>query len=178
MKFTAAKLPGVWVVDLEQREDERGFLARTYCDREFAEHGLNTRWPQSNLTHTKTRGMVRGLHFQREPQGEIKLLRCIRGAIWDVALDVRRDSPSFGQWEAFELSAENRRALYLPKGIAHGLQCLNDDCEVFYQMGDIYAPQLATGIRWNDPALGIQWPIQEASVSDRDANLPFLSELP
>src|SRR5690242_16911918 len=140
MKFSPTTLPGVWLIDLEPRTDERGFLARTYCDQEFSAHGLNTRWPQCNLTLTKQRGMVRGMHFQAEPKPEIKLVRCAVGAIYDVVVDVRRDSPSFGRWEAFELTGENRRMVYVPAGFAHGFQCLKDNSEVFYQMSEFYFP--------------------------------------
>lgn len=168
MKFHATALPGVWRVELELREDERGFLARTFCAQEFAARGLNTRWPQCNLTLTLRRGMIRGLHYQAEPQPETKLIRCAAGAIWDVVVDVRPDSPTFRKWEAFELSAKNPCQLYVPGGFAHGFQCLTDACEVFYQMSDSYAPELARGVRWNDPALQIPWPVAEQIVSARD----------
>jgi dTDP-4-dehydrorhamnose 3,5-epimerase len=177
MKFSKTSLIGLWLIDLEPREDERGFLARTYCQNEFAEHGLNTIWPQCNLTLTKARGMIRGMHFQGEPKPEIKLIRCSAGAIFDVLVDVRRDSPTFGKWEGFELSATNHRTLYVPGGFAHGFQCLVDGCEVFYQMSEIYFPELARGMRWNDPAVGIQWPIPNPVVSERDGNLPLLASL-
>jgi dTDP-4-dehydrorhamnose 3,5-epimerase len=178
VKFSKTRLPGLWVIDLELREDERGFLARTYCEGEFAAHGLNTRWPQCNLTLTKQRGTIRGMHFQAEPKPEIKLIRCSAGAIYDVLVDVRRESPSFGKWEAFELSGENRRMLYVPGGFAHGFQCLTDNCEVFYQMSEFYFPELARGVRWNDPQIGIRWAIADATLSTRDGALPLLAELP
>lgn len=178
MKFTPSDLKGVWLIALEPREDERGFLARTYCEKEFAEHGLNTRWPQCNLTLTRKRGMLRGMHFQDQPKPEVKLIRCSAGAIYDVLVDVRRDSATFGQWRAFELDSGSRRMLYVPEGIAHGFQCLRDDSEVFYQMSEFYAPELARGIRWNDPALSIAWPVSSPVVSDRDQRLPLLAELP
>jgi dTDP-4-dehydrorhamnose 3,5-epimerase len=178
MKFSRTTLDGLWLIELELREDERGFLARTYCENEFAAHGLNTRWPQSNLTLTKQRGMIRGMHFQAEPKPEIKLIRCSGGAIFDVLVDVRPDSKTFGKWEGFELSAANRRTLYVPGGFAHGFQCLTDNCEVFYTMSEFYVPELARGIRWNDPAVNIRWPLAEATLSDRDKNLPLLSSLP
>jgi dTDP-4-dehydrorhamnose 3,5-epimerase len=177
MKFSKTSLIGLWLIDLELREDERGFFARTYCQNEFAEHGLNTTWPQCNLTLTKARGMIRGVHFQAEPKAEIKLIRCSAGAIFDVLVDVRRDSPTFGKWEGFELSAANHRTLYVPGGLAHGFQCLVDNCEVFYQMSEVYFPELARGLRWNDPAVGIQWPISNPVLSERDANLPLLAAL-
>src|SRR6266849_9138096 len=123
MKFSQTSLAGLWVIDLEPREDERGFLARTFCEKEFSEHGLNTRWPQCNLTLTKKRGMIRGMHFQAEPKPETKLIRCSAGAIFDVLVDVRRGSPTYGIWEGFDLTNENRLMLYVPGGFAHGFQC-------------------------------------------------------
>jgi len=177
MKFAPTSLTGVWLIEAELREDERGFLARTYCEKEFAGHGLNTRWPQCNLTLTKRRGMIRGMHFQAEPKPELKLIRCAAGAIFDVLVDARRDSPAFGKWEGFELTGENRRSLYVPGGFTHGFQCLTDNCEVFYQMSEFYFPELARGIRWNDPGVGIRWPISNPILSDRDRNLPLLSAL-
>lgn len=178
MKFSPARLSGIWIIDLELRADDRGFLARTYCEREFSLHGLNTRWPQCNLTLTKERGMIRGMHFQAEPQPEIKLIRCAAGAIFDVVVDVRRESKTFGQWESFELTAENRRTLYVPGGFTHGFQCLVKNCEVFYQMSEVYVPELARGIRWNDPQVDVRWPIENPILSERDRNLPLFSELP
>jgi len=177
MTFARAKLDGLWLMELELREDERGFLARTYCEREFSAHGLNTRWPQCNLTRTRRRGMIRGMHFQAAPKPEIKLIRCAAGAIFDVLVDVRRGSPTFGEWEGFELTAENRRMLYVPGGFAHGFQCLTDNCEVFYQMSEFYHSELARGLRWNDSQVGIAWPIEEPTLSERDQQLPLLAEL-
>ncbi len=177
MRFSKTTLPGVWLIDLELREDERGFLARTFCEKEFAERGLNTYWPQCNLTLTRRRGTIRGLHYQAQPKPEIKLLRCAAGAIYDVVVDVRRASPSFGLQEAFELTARNRRMLYVPGGFAHGFQCLTDDCEVFYQMSEFYEPELARGLRWNDPEVGIKWPLPDPDLSTRDQALPLLKDL-
>ena len=178
MKFAPTTISGIWLIELELRSDERGFLARTYCENEFAARGLNTRWPQCNLTLTKKRGMLRGMHFQAEPKPEVKLIRCAAGAIYDVLVDVRRDSPTFGKWQGFELSAQNRHMLYVPGGIAHGFQCLGDNCEVFYQMSEFYYPDLARGIRYDDPAVRINWPLANPVLSDRDRNLPLLSQLP
>ena len=177
MRFSTSTLGGVWVIDLELREDARGFFARTYCQDEFAKHGLNTRWPQCNVSLTRKQGMVRGMHFQAEPKPEIKLVRCTAGVVLDVIVDVRRGSPSFGKWEGFELTAENRRALYIPGGFAHGFQCLTDHCEMFYQMSEVYFPELARGLRWNDPEVAIRWPISNALLSERDRGLPLLAEL-
>lgn len=178
MRFIPAQLSGVWLIELELRSDERGWFARTWCGQEFAAHGLNTHWPQGNLTRTLRRGMIRGMHWQAEPRPEVKLVRCAAGAIWDVVVDVRRNSPTFGRWAAYELTAANGHQLYIPAGFAHGFQCLTDNCEVAYLMGETYVPELARGLRWNDPAVSIQWPIADSSLSERDRNLPLLAELP
>jgi dTDP-4-dehydrorhamnose 3,5-epimerase len=177
MKFSPTTLAGLWLVELELREDERGFLARTYCENEFAARGLNTRWPQCNLTLTKQRAMIRGMHFQAEPKPEIKLIRCAAGAIFDVLVEVRPDSPMFGKWEGFELTAQNRRSLYVPGGFAHGFQCLTDNCEVFYQMSEFYVAELARGVRFNDPQVDIRWPLPQPQLSERDRHLPLLADL-
>ena len=175
VKFLPTSLSGVWLIELELRADERGFLARTCCEHEFTAQGLNIHWPQCNLTLTKRRGTIRGLHYQAEPKSETKLIRCAAGAIWDVIVDVRPGSPTFRKWEAFELTAENHRQLYVPGGLAHGFQCLADNCEVFYQMSEFYVPDLTRGVRWNDPALNLPWPLPEPELSERDRNLPFMS---
>ena len=172
MKFSQTSLSGLWLIELELREDERGFLARTYCENEFAHHGLNTRWPQCNLTLTKKRGTIRGMHFQAEPKPEIKLIRCATGKIFDVLVDVRPNSPTFGKWEGFELSGENRRQLYVPGGFAHGFQCLTDNCEVFYQMSEFFVPELARGLRWNDSFCQISWPLEPTGISLKDRQFP------
>jgi dTDP-4-dehydrorhamnose 3,5-epimerase len=177
MKFSRTNLAGLWLIELDLREDERGFLVRTFCEDEFAAHGLNAKWPQCNLTLTKQRGMLRGMHFQAAPKPEIKLIRCATGAIFDVLVDVRRNSPTFGQWEGFELTAQNRRQLYVPGGFAHGFQCLTDNCEVFYQMSEFYVPELARGLRYDDPTVGINWPVANPQLSARDRQLPSLTEL-
>ncbi|MCC6822845.1 MAG: dTDP-4-dehydrorhamnose 3,5-epimerase [Verrucomicrobia subdivision 3 bacterium] len=177
MKFSPTQLAGLWLIELERREDERGFLVRTYCEQAFAAHGLNTRWPQCNLTLTRQRGMLRGMHFQAAPKPEIKLIRCTAGAIYDVLVDVRRGSPTFGQWAGFELTAQNQRTLYVPGGLAHGFQCQTDNCEVFYQMSEFYHADLARGLRFNDPQVGVTWPIANPTLSERDLKLPPLAEL-
>ncbi len=176
MKFSKTSLAGLWVIDLELREDERGFLARTFCENEFSANGLNTRWPQCNLTLTKSRGMIRGLHFQLSPRAEIKLVRCAAGAIFDVAVDVRPNSPTFRKWEGFELNSQNRRMLYIPGGFAHGFQCLADNSEVFYQMSEFFFADLSRGVRWNDPTVAIKWPLPDPTLSERDKNLPLLAD--
>ena len=176
MQFHPTTLPGVWMIELEPREDERGFLARTYCEEEFGNRGLGVHWPQCNLTLTRRRGMVRGLHYQAAPKSEAKLIRCVAGAVWDVVVDLRPDSSTFGQWESFELTGENHRQLYVPGNFAHGFQCLTDNCQLFYQMSESYVPELARGVRWDDPQLRIPWPVPEPALSARDLQLPLLSK--
>ena len=177
MQFLSTSLEGVFIVEPEPRRDERGFLARTYCERESAAQGLNTRWVQHNHTLTKMKGSVRGMHYQADSSPEIKLVRCLAGRVLDVVVDVRRQSPTFGRWEAFELSPETMRALYIPAGFAHGFQCLEDHCELFYLMSEFYQADLARGIRWDDPHIGIAWPLPVMNLSARDAALPHLHEL-
>lgn len=168
MRFTETRLPGAWRISLEKRADSRGFFARVFCEEEFAAHGLVTRYPQCNLSYNDKRGTLRGMHFQRPPKPEIKVVRCLRGAVYDVLLDLRPDSPTYLKHEAFELTADNRDALYVPEGIAHGFQALTDDAEMFYQMSEFYVPALNDGVRWNDPAFQIEWPIEDPILSDKD----------
>jgi dTDP-4-dehydrorhamnose 3,5-epimerase len=149
-------------------DDERGFFARTWCRQEFEAHGLNSRLAQSSISFNKRRGTLRGMHYQSAPDEEAKLVRCTMGAIYDVTIDLRRDSPTFKQWVGLELTAENRRMLYIPEGFAHGLQTLTDDTEVFYQISERYAPESARGVRWNDPAFAIDWPVSVTIISERD----------
>ena len=177
MIFNELRLKDVWLIKLEPRGDDRGFFVRTYCEKEFANHGLNTRWPQCNLTLTKQKGVIRGMHFQAEPHPEIKLVRCARGAIYDVIVDVRPHSQTCGKWLGVELSPARGEMLYIGAGLAHGFQALESDSEVFYQMSAIYAPELARGIRWSDPTVGIEWPIANPVLSERDQKLPLLSDL-
>lgn len=177
MKFESTALDGVWIVDIALRSEERGSFGRTYCQEEFAAHGLHTTWPQCNLSRNTRRGTLRGLHFQAEPEPEIKLVRCTAGAIFDVAVDIRRESPTFGRWLGVELSAATGRALYIPAGYAHGFQTLTDDAEIFYMMGAAYVPELARGVRWDDPEIGVQWPLPPVALSPRDMALPLLSGL-
>lgn len=177
MKFRPTKLFGVWLLEPQLCCDERGWFARTWCEKEFTSHGLNTHWPQGNLTRTLRQGIIRGLHWQAEPYPEVKLIRCASGAIWDVVVDVRHGSPMFGHWEAFELTASNGLQLYVPAGYAHGFQCLQDGSEVSYLMGQTYVPELARGLRWDDPQVGITWPRSDFSLSERDRSLPGLAEL-
>lgn len=173
MVFTETKLKGAFIIELEKSEDERGFFARTFCVDEFQARGLNGRVVQCSISFNQKRGTLRGLHWQEAPHAEAKLLRVTRGAIFDVIVDVRAGSPTFRQWFGAELTADNRRQVYVPEGFAHGFQTLEDNTEVFYQMSASYAPELARGVRWNDPAFGIQWPpVERRIMSKRDANYP------
>lgn len=177
MLFHPCTLPGLIRIEPERRTDERGALARTFCATEFSRNGLNTVWPQANAVQTLRRGTLRGLHWQAEPHPEIKLIRCTRGRVWDVIVDVRPESPMFGRWEAFELTPENGVQLYVPGGFAHGFQCLSDDVEMAYLMSDFYVPDLARGLRWEDPRLAIPWPVPDPILSARDRDLPTLAEV-
>ena len=177
MLFHPSNLSGLFRIEPEPRVDERGWLARTYCAKEFSEAGLNTTWPQANAVQTLHKGTLRGLHWQAEPHPEIKLIRCTRGRVWDVVVDVRPESPTFGRWEAFELTPENGIQLYVPAGFAHGFQCLTDDVEMSYLMSDFYVPDLARGIRWDDPQVAIPWPVANPILSPRDRDLPALADL-
>jgi len=170
--FRETTVAGVVVVDLERHEDNRGFFARTWCQREFAEHGLDARLVQCSLSWNRRRGTLRGLHYQAPPHAEAKLIRCTRGALWDVALDLRRQSPTFGRHLGVELTGGNRTMLYIPEGVAHGFQTLEDDTEVFYQMSEFYAPEAAQGVRFDDPAFGIRWPIPDPIMLERDRAYP------
>lgn len=176
MKLVATPLSGLLRIEPEPHADARGLFARIYDETLFASHGLPTRWPQWNLSHNTRRATLRGLHFQRAPHEEPKIVRCSRGRIYDVAVDLRADSPTRLQWYAAELDAESRIALYVPPGFAHGFQTLTDDAEVSYHMGDEYHPELADGVRWDDPALRIRWPLPDPILSPRDAAYPHLKE--
>jgi dTDP-4-dehydrorhamnose 3,5-epimerase len=173
MIFTKGPLEGAVVIDLEKREDDRGFFARAWCEREFADHELATRLVQCNLAFNEAEGTLRGMHYQVAPYGEVKLVRCTRGAIYDVIIDLRPDSPTFKQWMGVELTAENRRMLYVPEGFAHGYQTLVPETEVFYQVSEFYTPEAEGGVRWNDPAFAIEWPDTEVrTISEKDASWP------
>lgn len=171
-------LPGAYLVTMEPRSDERGWFARSYCVREFSARGIDMQIVQSNVSFNGRRGIVRGLHYQSAPFEEAKLIRCTRGAIYDVVVDLRRASATYGRWEGWELSEGNNRIMYVPRGFAHGYQTLSDESEVFYEMSAFYEPSAAKGVRWDDPALAISWPdAANAVVSERDSGLPFLSAL-
>lgn len=172
MKFTPTTLPGVYLIDLDPIADERGFFARSWCHDEFAAHGLDSQLAQCNISFNQRKGTLRGLHFQAAPHGEAKLVRSTRGAIYDVAVDLRPDSPTYLRHYGVELSGENRRALFIPEGLAHGFQTLTDDSEVFYQMSRAYVPGAGRGVRWDDPAFAISWPDDERIISERDRTWP------
>ena len=172
MLFRSTGLAGVRLIDLEPARDERGLFARTFCTRELAAQGLETGFVQHSISVTERVGSVRGMHFQKSPHEEVKLLRCIRGAIHDVLIDIRPDSPTYGRWEAYELTAENRRQLYVPAGLAHGFQTLLPGTEVAYLISAFYVPAAAAGIRHDDPAFAIAWPLPVADMSPKDRAWP------
>jgi dTDP-4-dehydrorhamnose 3,5-epimerase len=172
VKFTEAPIPGAFVIELEPLADERGWFARTFDAAEFAGRGLSGDVVQCNTSFNERAGTLRGMHWQSEPHGEVKLVRCTRGAIFDVIVDLRPDSPSYCGWYGVELTPENGRMLYIPVDIAHGFQTLVDESEVSYQMGSEYVPEAARGVRFDDPAFGIEWPPGERIVSERDRGFP------
>ena len=172
MIFEETRLKGAYVVDAELRNDSRGFFARTWCVNEFEEHGLNHRLSQCSISFNKTKGTFRGMHYQVAPYEEAKLIRCTMGAICDVIVDLRPDSPTFKGHIAVTLSAQNRKMLYVPERFAHGFVTLEDDTEVFYQISEFYSPDSARGFRWNDPQFGIRLPLEVAVISERDATYP------
>jgi dTDP-4-dehydrorhamnose 3,5-epimerase len=172
MMFLETKILGVFEIRPELIHDERGFFARSWCQQEFASRGLNSRLVQCNISGSLRKGTLRGMHYQVAPFAETKLVRCTRGSIFDVALDLRPDSPTYKQWTAAVLTAENHHMLCISEGCAHGFLTLESDCEVFYQMSAFYQPEAARGVRWNDPAFGIAWPVTVEVISARDASYP------
>ena len=176
MRFHPTNLRDAFLVQLEPAKDNRGFFARSFCAEEFAAHGLETNYPQHSISVSARRGTLRGMHYQRDPHSEVKLVRCTRGAILDVIIDIRSDSPTYRRWQQFELSPENGRQLYIPKGFAHGFQTLSDDAEVNYLISAPYKPEFAHGIRYNDPAFGINWPLSVTEISEKDLGWPAFAE--
>jgi dTDP-4-dehydrorhamnose 3,5-epimerase len=172
MIFRETKLRGAFIIDIERREDDRGFFARTWCRREFEVHGLNPRLAQCSISFNARKGTLRGMHYQVKPFEEAKLVRCTKGSLCDVIVDMRRDSPSFKEHLSITLTSGNRTMLYVPEGFAHGFLTLEDGTEVHYQISEFYAPDYAKGFRWNDPAFGIAWPSAVSIISDRDRNYP------
>ncbi|MFN7728241.1 MAG: dTDP-4-dehydrorhamnose 3,5-epimerase [Bdellovibrio sp.] len=172
MKFEELPLKGAFVVSLEPRSDERGSFARTFCVDEFSRMGLEAEFPQHSLSVNLKSGTFRGMHFQKDPRAEVKLVRCLRGRAWDILLDLRKGSPTFKQWQTVELSAENRRAVYIPKGFAHGFLTLEDNTELSYLISERYHPDLAAGVRWNDPSFSIRLPENPKVISPKDLEYP------
>jgi len=172
MHFHPLDLPDAMALTMAPTHDERGFFGRAFCAEEFAAAGLPSHFPQSNISFTIQKGTVRGMHYQRAPRAEPKVVRCTRGAIFDAIIDLRPDSPTYCRWAGLDLTAENRTALYVPPGFAHGFQTLSDETEVLYLMGEVYVPELATGVRWDDPAFGLSWPLPISVISERDTQFP------
>lgn len=172
MIFKPTRLEGAFVVEPEKLEDGRGFFARSWCLREFEAHGLNPRMVQCNISLSKRKGTLRGIHYQAPPHAEAKLVRCTAGSIYDVIIDLRPESPTFEKYAAEVLTARNHKMLYVPEDFAHGFLTLEDDSEVFYQMSEFYVPEQSKGVRWNDPVFGIEWPIAPCILSERDRSYP------
>ena len=175
MIFTETKLKGAFILELERFEDERGFFAHSWSRQQFAERGLESSLVECNISFNKAKATLRGMHYQAAPYGQAKIVRCTLGSIYDAIIDLRTASPTFKQWVGVELTARNRLMLYIPKDFAHGFQTLEDQTEVFYQMSEVYAPESARGVRWNDPAFGIDWPLAVTAISQRDREHPLLS---
>lgn len=172
LTFAELSIKGAFVLDLELKEDERGFFATSWSKHEFARRDLDSELSECNVSFNKNKGTLRGMHYQAEPYGQTKLVRCTQGAIYDVIVDLRPDSPTFKKWEGFELTARNRRMLYIPRGLAHGFQAIEDASEVLYQMAQPFNAAAGRGVRWNDPAFGISWPLPVSVISPRDRDYP------
>ena len=177
MLFSETKLNGAFIIDLERREDNRGFFARAFCQHEFADHGLKPVIAQANIGFNRRRGSVRGMHFQYPPAAETKLVRCTRGAVLDIIVDLRPESPTYLDHVLVELSADNHRAIYVPERFGHGYQVLEDETETSYQVGEFYTPEAEGGLRYDDPALGLTWPLTVTEISEKDAGWPLLAEI-
>lgn len=177
MLFNKTPLEGAYTIDLEKRGDDRGFFARLFCEREFSTSGLETRFVQINNSLSAKRGTLRGMHFQLPPAAEVKVVRCIKGSLYDVIVDLRSDSPSFKRWFGAELSAENRRMMYVPRGFAHGFITLFDNTEALYLVSAFYAPEQERGLRFNDPAIGIEYPLVPTEMSEKDKTWPDLDSV-
>jgi len=176
MRFSALSIGGAWLIEPEPHADERGLFARTWCVRDFAERGLSASFVQASVSFNDVAGTLRGLHYQEEPHAEIKLVRCTAGSIYDVVADLRPESPTYLAWQGEMLSAQNRRAFYVPKGCAHGFITLEDRSEVLYEISEFHHPESARGVRYSDPLLGIAWPREPVRISARDAGYPRLSK--
>ena len=172
MIFTATALPEVYLIDIEPIEDQRGFFARTWCQEEFRDYGLDANLTQCNIAFNTHKGTLRGMHFQKDPHAEVKIVRCSRGSAYDVLVDLRSQSPTYKQWLAIEISMFNRRSIYIPQGVAHGYLTLENDTELHYQMSSAYVPEASSGIRWDDPVFAIDWPFTPCVISDKDNSYP------
>jgi len=168
MVFIETKLSGAYIIEIEQKKDERGFFARSFCEKEFLKHGIDFKIMQCSISYNKNKSTFRGMHYQSAPYEETKLISCIKGAIYDVIIDLRKDSATYCKWLAVELSEENYKMLYVPKGFAHGFQALDDNTEVFYQISEFYHDEAACGVRWNDKAFNISWPLAITVISEKD----------
>lgn len=173
MKFTELNLKGAFVIELERKEDERGFFARSFCQREFQKIGLNSNIRQCDISYNKQKGALRGIHYQTPPYEEDKIVQCVQGAIYDVIIDLRKNSSTYCKWIAIELKAEDYTMLYCPKGFAHGFQTLKDNTVIHYQMSEFYYPKGSTGLRWDDPTFNITWPIEKKIISQNDQKFPL-----
>lgn len=172
MRFSPTQLCGAWLIEPAPVRDHRGFFARTFCAQEYMERGLTTRFVQHSTSYSAAKGTLRGMHFQRAPHAEVKVVSCLSGAIWDVIIDLRPESPTYRRWQGFELTADNHRQLYVPEGFAHGFQTLCHESQVGYLISEFYAPTAASGVRYDDPAFAIEWPLPAAAVSEKDRSWP------
>lgn len=172
MRFRELSLAGAYLIEPERLTDDRGFFARIWCNREFQAVGLSSELAQASISYSRVQGTLRGMHYQAAPHEEVKLVRCTSGGVYDVIIDLRTGSPTFGRWEAVELTAQNRLMIYIPKGFAHGFLTLEDDTEVEYHMSEYYSPECARGVRWNDPTFQVCWPMVPRVISERDATYP------
>lgn len=172
MRFIETPLPGACIIEIEERRDERGFFARGFCVSEFSSHGLNANIVQTNISYNVKKGTLRGMHLQLPPHEEVKIVRCTRGALYDVIIDLRAASPTYGKWTGVELTEDNHKMLYVPEGFAHGFITLADNTEANYMVTQFYSPSSEAGIRWNDPEFNIQWPVEPTVISEKDRNHP------
>jgi len=172
MKFTETPIRGAMIIELEKHEDHRGFFSRAFCKKEFEEHGLDHEIAQCNFSKSRKKGTLRGMHYQEAPHSEVKMVRCMSGSIYDVIVDTRKDSPSYMKWFGVELTEENYKMLYIPKGLAHGFQTLKEDSVIFYMVTEFYNKEAEGGVRWDDPAFNISWPLEVTEISDKDKSYP------
>ena len=177
MKFTSTKINGVYIVELEPRIDERGYFTRFFAQEEFERAGIDFRMVQTNQAFTKGKGVLRGLHWQTEPKLEAKFFSCLNGEIFDVVCDVRKDSPTYGNWEGFHLNPDDFKLLFIPGGLAHGYETLTENCKVQYMVSEFYSPEYEKGFRWDDPTFNIKWPMEPTFMSEKDKNLPSFADL-